>query len=416
MIDLVIQNAGQIVTCAPQDADPTAPLAGRNQGALAISSGGIAVQEGRILEVGPGVDRLAADHVIDAQGGVVLPGFVDCHTHSVFSGGRAGEFEDRARGVSYEEIARRGGGIRSSMTSLREASDEELEKAVRRHLDGFLALGTTTIEAKSGYGLSLEHELRSLRALATPHDVEVVRTCLAAHTVPPEFADDRKGYLDLVCNEILPAVAEEDLAAYCDAFIEQGVFSFAEGERVFQAGKLNGLRPRVHAEQLSHAGGIKLACRVEAISADHLEFCTRDDALALKQAGVIAVLLPAANYILDQAERPPARAMISVGCAVAIATDFNPGSSPTQSMPLALNMACVRFGMSVAEGIVGATFNAACAIDRQHRIGSIRPGKQADLVICAGLRDYRELAYFFGANPITTVVKRGRVAAPDDAS
>jgi len=406
MIDLIIQNASQIVTCAPEEA--STPMAGRQQGALSITTGGVAIQEGRILEVGPEVDRLACENVIDARGGVILPGFVDCHTHAVFAGGRAGEFEERARGVSYEEIAKRGGGIRSSMTSLREASDEDLEAAVRRHLDGFLDLGTTTIEAKSGYGLNLDDELRALRALGIAHEVDVVRTCLAAHTVPPEFTDDRAGYLDLICDKIFPAVADEELASYCDAFIEQGVFSFAEGERVFEAGKRNGLRPRVHAEQLSHAGGIKLACRVGAISADHLEFCTKEDAVTMKQAGVIAVLLPTANYTLDQEKRPPARSMISVGCPIALATDFNPGSAPTQSMPLVLNMACVRFGMSVAETIVGATFNAACAIGQQHRLGSIEPGKQADLIVC-DVGDYREIAYFFGANPVRTVVKRGKV-------
>ena len=186
------------------------------------------------------------------------------------------------------------------------------------------------------------------------------------------------------------------------------MFSFAEGERVFEAGKRYGLRPRVHAEQLSHAGGIKLACRVGAISADHLEFCTKEDAVAMKQAGVMAVLLPTANYTLDQEKRAPARAIISVGCPIALATDFNPGSSPTQSMPLVLNMACVRFGMSVAEAIVGATFNAACAIEQQHRLGSIEPGKQADLIVC-DVAEYREIAYFFGGNPVRTVVKRGKV-------
>jgi imidazolonepropionase len=406
MIDLVIQNASQILTCAPEEA--TTPKAGRQQGTLSITSGGVAIKDGRILEVGPEVDRLAAESVIDAGGGVILPGFVDCHTHSVFAGSRAEEFEERARGVSYQEIAKRGGGIRSSMTSLREASDEELEAAVGKHLDRFLELGTTTIEAKSGYGLSLDDELRALRALGIPHEVEVLRTCLAAHTVPPEFADDRDAYLDLVCNKIFPAVADEELAKYCDAFIEQGVFSFAEGERVFEAGKRYGLRPRVHAEQLSHAGGIKLACRVGAVSADHLEFCTKEDAVAMKQAGVMAVLLPTANYTLDQEKRAPARSIISVGCPIALATDFNPGSSPTQSMPLVLNMACVRFGMSVAEAIVGATFNAACAIEQQHRLGSIEAGKQADLIVC-DVSEYREIAYFFGGNPVRTVVKRGKV-------
>jgi imidazolonepropionase len=406
MIDLLIRNASQILTCAKEGIEP--PFAGQNQGVLGITSGAVAVRDGTILEVGPDANELEADTVIDARGGVVLPGFVDCHTHAVFVGGRAEEFEDRARGVRYEEIARRGGGICSSMRALREAGDEQLAEAVRGNLNRFLDHGTTTIEAKSGYGLSLEHELRSLRALGTAHTVEVARTCLAAHTVPPEYEGRRNEYIDLVCGEIFPAVVEEGLAEYCDVFCEKGVFSFAEAERVLEAGRELGLRPRVHAEQLSHAGGARLACRVGAISADHLEHATREDAAAMRDAGVIAVLLPAANYVLDQEDRPRARAMITVGCPVAVATDFNPGSAPTQSMPLTLNFACVRFGLSVAEAIVGATINAACALERQDRLGSLEPGKQADLIVCDAA-DYRDLAYRLGENPVCVVVKRGEV-------
>jgi imidazolonepropionase len=406
MIDLLVKNAAQILTCAKEGIEP--PFAGQNQGLLGITTGAVAVKDGTILEVGPEAEKLKADTVVDAGGGVVLPGFIDCHTHAVFVGGRAEEFEERAKGVSYEEIGRRGGGIHSSMRSLREASDEELAEAVRTNLERFLDVGTTTIEAKSGYGLSLDHELRSLRALGIAHGVEVARTCLAAHTVPPEFQGKRDEYLRLVCDEIFPAVVDEGLAEYCDVFCEKGVFSFAEAERVLEAGRALGLRPRVHAEQLSHAGGARLACRVGAISADHLEHATREDAGAMRDAGVIAVLLPAANYVLDQEDRPRARTMISVGCPVAVATDFNPGSAPTQSMPLTLNFACVRFGLSVAEAIVGATINAACAIDRQARLGSLEPGKQADLIVC-DVDDYRDLAYRLGSNPVRVVVKRGGV-------
>ncbi|MHC4729324.1 MAG: imidazolonepropionase [Planctomycetota bacterium] len=407
MVDLLVRNASQILTCAVDGVSP--PLAGRHQAGIGAVTGGVAIQGGRIVEVGPGALEAEADKVVDAEGGVVLPGFVDCHTHAVFVGSRADEFEQRAKGLSYSEIARRGGGIRKSMEMLREASDEELAAAVRRHLDGFLAQGTTTIEAKSGYGLSLEHELRSLRALGVEHRVEVVRTCLAAHSVPPEFATDRKGYVDLVRREILPAVRKEGLAQYCDVFHEKGAFNFAEAERILLTGKKLGLRGRVHADQLSRSGGARLACRVGAITADHLEFCTRDDAVAMRRAGVLAVFLPAANHYLDQEERPPARAMITVGCPIAVATDFNPGSSPTQSMPLVLNMAVVRFGLSVAEAIVGATINAACAAGVEKRVGSLEIGKQADLIICDRVADYRDLAYRVGGNPVRTVIKRGEV-------
>jgi imidazolonepropionase len=406
MPDLLITNASQIVTCARPGASP--PFGGSAQAHLGIvEGGGVAVEDGRIVEVGPDALKLKAEKTIDAKGGVVLPGLVDCHTHAVFVGSRADEFEDRAKGVSFAEIMRRGGGIAASMKMLREASDEQLEAAVRKNLDRFLALGTTTIEAKSGYGLSLDDELRSLHALGVQHDVEVVRTCLAAHTVPPEFADNRDGYVKLVCEEILPAVVREGAAEYCDVFLEKGVFSFAEAQLVLDAGKNAGLRGRVHADQFSHCGGARLACRVGAISADHLEFCTREDALAMKKSGVIAVLLPTANYILDQDQRPPARAMISLGCPVALATDFNPGSSPTQSMFLAMNMACARFGMSIAEAIVAATINSACAAGVQKKVGSIQVGKQADLIVCEPA-DHRDLAYYFGDNPVRAVVKRGR--------
>jgi len=402
--DLLIHNAAQILTCAIPGT--RAPYGGQNQGALGIVEGGVAIANGRIVEVGPQALEVEAKESIDARGGVVMPGFVDCHTHAVFVGGRADEFEERARGVSYAEIARRGGGIARSMELLRAAADEEIEAAVKRHLDGFLRLGTTTIEAKSGYGLNVGDELRSLRALGVAHDVEVVRTCLAAHTVPPEFAENRRGYLELVAHEIFPAVRKEGLADYCDAFLEKGVFSFAEAEAVLMAGKALGLRPRLHADQLSHCGGARLACRVGAITADHLEYCTREDAVAMRKGGIIAVLLPAANYVLDQEQRPPARSMITLGCPIAVATDFNPGSAPTQSMFMVLNLACVRFGLSVAEAIVGATINAACAAGVREKVGSLEIGKQADVLVCDAA-DYRDLAYYFGANPVRSVVKRG---------
>ena len=407
MADLVVKNASQVLTCARKGLAP--PFAGPHQNEIGLVEGGVAVEKGRIVAIGPDALKMKAERVIDAQGGIVLPGFVDCHTHAVFVGDRADEFEERARGTSYAEIARQGGRIRASMRMLREASDDELEAAVRRHLDRFLELGTTTIEAKSGYGLSLKDELRSLRALAVRHKVEVVRTCLAAHAFPPEFEGNRSGYVDLVTKEIFPAVVKEGLAQYCDIFCEKGAFTFEEAEIVLKAGRDLGLRPRVHADQLSHSGGARLACRVEAISADHLEFTPREACLAMKKAGVMAVLLPAANYVLDQADRPPARAMISLGLPVALATDFNPGSAPTQSMPLVLNLAVVRFGMSIAESIVAATINAAFAAGAAKRVGSLELGKQADLIVC-DVKDYRELAYQFGRNPVRTVIKRGRLA------
>ena len=405
-MDLVIKNASQVLTCARPTLKP--PYAGQDAGELGITTEGVAIEDGRIAAVGPGVNGMEAKEVIDAEGGVVMPGFVDCHTHAVFVGSRADEFELRAQGTPYQLIARRGGGIKSSMRMLREASDEQLEAAVRKHLDWFLDAGTTSIEAKSGYGLSLEHELRSLRALGIDHPVEVTRTCLAAHSVPPEFEGDTRGYLELVANEIYPAVLAEGLARYCDVFCESGVFSFHESQLIMEAGKELGLRPRIHADQLSRTGGARLAVRVDAITADHIEYISKDDAVSMRDNDVIGVLLPAANYTLNQEERPPARAMIGVRCPIAVATDFNPGSAPVFSMPLNLNMACVRFGLSVAEAIVGATINAACAIERQDEIGSLRVGKQADVIVC-DVPDYREIAYYAGRNPVRVVVKNGIV-------
>ena len=407
MVDLVIKNAAQVITCSRLGLE--APFAGNDAGELGLTEGGVAIEDGCIVATGPGAAMMDAKEVIDAKGGLVMPGFVDCHTHAVFYGGRADEFELRARGTPYKTIAERGGGIQASMRMLREASDEQLEASTRKHLDWFLEHGTTSIEGKSGYGLSKKDELRSLRAMGIEHDVEVVRTCLAAHTVPPEYEGDARGYLEMVANEIYPVAIEEGLAKYCDVFCEPGVFTFHESQLILEAGKELGLRPRVHADQLSQSGGCRLAVRVDAISADHVEHMTQKDAVAMRDAGVMAVFLPAANYILDQAERPPARKVIGARCPIAVATDFNPGSSPTVSMPLTINMGCVRFGLSVAEGIVGATINAACAIERQHEIGSLERGKQADVLIC-DVPDYRELVYYFGRNPVRTVIKKGRVA------
>ncbi|MHC4959801.1 MAG: imidazolonepropionase [Planctomycetota bacterium] len=405
MAELLVTNASEIVTCAAPGLEP--PYAGKDAGTLGLTSGSIAISDGVIVAIGPDVER-DADVVVDAQGGVVFPGFVDCHTHAVFCGSRADEFEQRAKGMPYAEIAREGGGIRKSMRQLREATPTQLLERVRRHYDNFLTLGTTTIEAKSGYGLSVEHELASLEALGCAHELEVVRTCLAAHSVPPEFEARRKDYIDLVINEIFPKVAHKGLAKYCDVFVEKGVFTFEEAETILEAGQRRGLRGRVHADQLTHAGGARLACRVGAITADHLEHATREDARQMRENGVLPVLLPVANYYLDQEERPPARAMVGLNCPFALATDFNPGSAPSQSMPLVINMACVRFGLSIAEAIVGATINAACAIERQGRVGSLEIGKQGDLVVC-DIDDHRDIAYYAGGNPVRTVIKNGEV-------
>jgi imidazolonepropionase len=379
-----------------------------------IEDGAMIVREGRIASVGKRAEiekLIYADcDIIDAGGRVVMPGFVDAHTHAVFAGTRVDEFERRAAGATYKEIAEAGGGIRSTVRRTRAASEDALVEGAKRYAQWFLRGGTTTIEAKSGYGLSVADELKILRAIRRVHaetPLHVVPTFLGAHEVPDEFRANRARYIDLIINEMLPRVAEESLAAFCDAFCEEGVFNIEETRRILLAAKSYHFGLRLHADQLSLNGGAQLAAALRAATADHLEHTDEAGISALRAGGVQPVLLPASVYALGGKRYPQARRMIDEGLAVVLATDFNPGSSPTASMPMVLSLASTQMKMTPAESVTAATINAAYSLNLGDETGSLETGKRADFVIhdCG---DYRELAYFFGIEHARAVYSSGQ--------
>jgi imidazolonepropionase len=384
-----------------------------------IPDGAILIEDGRIVHVGERreVERRIgpADSVVDAARGTVLPGFVDAHTHPVFAGNRAAEFEQRIEGASYAEIAASGGGIRSTVRATRAATEEQLLNAASRYFQWFLAAGTTTIEAKSGYGLSLEDEIKILRVIRrlgeTEGGIPTVATFLGAHEIPDEFRDRPVAYADLVIHEMLPRVAREQLAAYCDIFCEPGIFSIEESRRILTAARSLGLGLRMHVDQLSDSGGATLAAELCAATADHLEHTGPRGILALQQARVQPVLLPGSVYALGSKRYPDAREMIRAGLPVVLATDFNPGTSPTPSMPMILSLACAQMRMTPAEAITAATINAAYSLGLGHQIGSLENGKNANFVIHDFI-DYREIPYFFGAASTVAVYITGKQVWP----
>jgi imidazolonepropionase len=382
-----------------------------------VADGAMLVTDGRIVATGARAEiesliersRVACE-VVDAGGRTVLPGFVDAHTHAVFAGTRVGEFEERASGATYQEIAARGGGIQSTVRATRAASFDELVTAGRRYADWFLRTGTTTVEAKSGYGLTLEDELKILRAiklLNSENPLRYIATFLGAHDIPPEYKSRREQYVSLLVDEMLPRVAEEKLAEYCDVFCEQKVFTTDETRKILSAARCHGLGLRVHADQLSLSGGAQLAAELGTATADHLEHTDDVGIAALKTAGVQPVLLPGSVYALGSSRYPAARAMIDAGLAVVLATDFNPGSSPTPAMTMILSLASTHLKMTPAESVTAATINAAYTLNRGDQIGSLEPGKLADFVI-HDCDDYRDLAYFFGVEHAWKVFASGR--------
>ncbi len=410
---LAVINTAQLVTLAGDAPGPRTGPAMKEIGI--INNGAMFVRDGRVERAGgreeiePLID--GDTEIVDAGGRVVLPGFVDAHAHPVFAGIRADEFELKAKGVTYQEIAQKGGGIRATVRKTREATEDELVEAGKRYANWFLRGGTTTIEAKSGYGLTVEDELKMLRAirrLGQETPLRYIPTFLGAHEIPDEYRGNPRGYVKLVIEEMLPRVVEEKLAEYCDVFCEEKVFTLHDSRVILQAAMRLGLKARVHADQLSLNGGSVLAAELKAATADHLEHTDSVGIAALQQSRVQPVLLPGSVYALGSTRYPQARSMINAGLAVVLATDFNPGSSPTPSMPMILSLASTHLKMTPAEAITAATINAAHSLGRGDRIGSLEPGKRADFVIhdCA---DYREIAYFFGVNHAYSVYLDGEL-------
>ncbi len=413
MSDLVVLHCSQLVTLR----GPAHPRTGVELRDLGIiEDGAMLVRDGRVEATGTRAEIQALagsrSEVVDAGGRVVMPGFVDAHTHLVFAGHRAAEFEQRCAGATYQQIATAGGGIRETVRATREASEEELTKAARQHIDWLLRGGTTTAEVKSGYGLSLAGEekmLRVIRRLSGVGALRLVPTFLGAHEVPDEYRTRRGAYLDLIVNQMIPRFAEAQLAEYCDAFCEEDVFTAAETRRVFEAAGAHGLGLRVHADQLSNSGGALLAAELGAATADHLEQTDDAGIAALAKAGVQPVLLPGSVFALGLQRFPAARAMIEAGLAVVLATDFNPGSSPIPSMPFILSLACTQMKMTPAEAISAATINAAYSLGRGATAGSLEPGKLADFAI-HNCTDYREIVYWMGVESANAVWIGGRRA------
>jgi len=356
------------------------------------------------------IEKSAGDaEIVDVGGRVVLPGFVDAHTHPVFAGNRLDDFERRSKGETYEQIAAAGGGIWSTVQKTRAASEADLFQQATRHVQWFLQSGTTTIEAKSGYGLTLEDELKILRVIRRLNretSLELIPTFLGAHAVPHEYRAAPERYLRLIVDEMLPRVCSEKLAEFCDVFCERGYFDLDQSREILTAAKKHGLKLRAHIDQLTNSGGAKLAAELNSTTADHLEKTDHEGIAAMKSAGVQPVLLPGSVYALGSTCYPRARDMIATGLAVVLATDFNPGSSPTPSMPMVLSLACTQMKMSPAEAITAATINAAYSLNRAEKIGSLEPGKLANFAVFA-VEDYRELAYWFGNVRPHSVYVRG---------
>ena len=381
-----------------------------------VKDGAMAIGGDKIAWIGKRTDLPAdlesrVDHVYDGQSGWITPGLIDCHTHLVYAGSRAREFELLLQGATYEEIALQGGGIRSTVSATREADEQVLYDQSASRLRALIQEGVTTVEVKSGYGLDLETELRMLRVarqLGDKHPITVVPTYLGAHALPPEFEGRSDEYIDFVCHTVMPAVAAQKLAVSVDAFCESIGFTPGQTERVFETAKKLGLAVKLHAEQLSDLQGADLAARYGALSADHLEYVSEEGIKAMAASGTVAVLLPGAFYFLRETRLPPLDLLRRHKVPLALATDCNPGSSPTTSLLLMLNMACTLFKMTPEEALAGVTFNGARALGLQNRIGTLEPGKDADFVVW-DIAEPAELAYRLGFNPSKKIVRQGKL-------
>ena len=411
LADVLIRNADLVATCAGPG-----PRRGSAQREIsAIANGTVAGFDGKIVFVGSEHDAKAAislaphAQIIDAQGCTVVPGFVDPHTHLVFAGDRRDELRRRLAGASYADIAQSGGGIVKTVDATRLASEHDLVEGARKRLAEMLAFGTTTAEAKSGYGLGLPSErkmLRAIRTVAQGQPIEITATFMGAHEVPVEFRGRRRDYVRMVIDEMIPAIADEGIAEWCDVFCEQGVFTPEESRDILVAGQQRGLKARIHADELALSGGSRVAAEVGARSADHLIFVDEPHAVMLAEANVVATLLPSAAFFLKLGRYAPARLLIEKGAAVALASDLNPGGGFTTSMPFVMSLACFGMNLTLEEALIGATLNAAASIDRHDTVGSLEVGKQLDAVVVAGmLTDLIRV----GGPVVKHVLKRGRV-------
>lgn len=403
MVRIRIENLSQVVTPLPEGG-----------GLRVVEGGAIEIEGETVAYLGPAEELdLAGDgQVVDGRGGVAIPGLVDCHTHLVFGGDRVEEFEQKLSGVSYREIARRGGGIRYTVRMTRKASKAELKERARHWLRVMASHGVTTVEAKSGYGLDAESEIKILeviRELDREEEVDLVPTFLGAHELPPDYPGSRDDYIEEVINDQLPQVVERGLARFIDVFCEEGVFDLEQTRRVLEAGRAAGLGLKVHSDQFVRLGATKLAADLGAVSADHLHSSTEEDLIAMKEAGTIPVLLPTVPLFLGEHDHTPAKRMVELGLPVAVATDFNPGSSMCPHLPLAAQLACLVYRLPPAVCLAAITRNAAWALGLSDR-GVLMEGFLADLVV-VGVDDWRELFYHLGEFPVELVIKRGRVLA-----
>jgi len=409
-VDIIIKNASQLVTAAsdiPKTGVELQNLGIIEDGALGIFSGIISCI-GKTNEI---LESYTAKTIIDASHKVVMPGFVDPHTHPIFVKTRENEFEMRLQGKSYKEISQTGGGIRASIKDVREASLEKLIELGLKRINKMLEMGTTTIEAKSGYGLTTESELKMLKAIQMINeisDMDIIPTFLGAHEYPEEYKDDHEKYIDILINEMLPEVKAQNLAGYCDIFCEEHVFTVSESRRILNAAKELGFKIRFHADELEPIGGAELAAEIGAMSADHLVAISDEGIERLKEASVIPILLPATTFSLGLTKYAPARKMIDAGLPVALATDFNPGSCNCDSQQLVASLACLQMKMLPAEAVNAITINAAHSLERGKLVGSLEVGKQADVIIL-DMPTYQYLPYHLGSNTVKTVIKKGKI-------
>lgn len=410
---LLIEHIDQLVTMqgpSPRRGPDMAEIGLVTDGAVAISGDEITAV-GKTEEVARQVNPAEHCVVISGKGRVVTPGLIDPHTHPVFAKTREIEFEMRLAGKSYMEIARAGGGIRSSVRDLRETSEDDLYARSQETVQRLMAHGITSIEAKSGYGLSTESEIKSLEVIKRLNEreqMDLYPTFLGAHEVPDEYRDKHADYVALVIDEMIPAVAEKNLAMFCDVFCEDGVFTVDESRAILEAAKKAGMKPKIHADELKSTGGAELAAEIGAVSADHLVYISERGIDMLAKSNTVAVLLPGTSFALGLDEAAPARKMIEKGAIVALSTDCNPGSSMTESLPMIISLAAIKYRMTAAEALSAVTVNAACAIDQGHRLGRLDAGLPADLAVW-DMQDYRELPYHYGVNLVESVIKNGKV-------